>query len=89
MQGQNWQLKYLRTKEGKEVDFAIADSKNEIDKIIEVKSTDTQLNPHLKYFSEKYSLNAVQLVKNLRLEKQLSDKIKILRLDNYLADLEI
>ena len=84
--GKSESLHYLRTKEGKEVDFALVDSDKQITEILEVKLSDNDLSKNLKYFSEKYKLNAVQVVKNLKREKSLG-QIKIVKAQNYLENL--
>ena len=65
LQGKHAALQYLRTKEGKEIDFCVA-VENEIDTMYEVKVSDPQISRSLVYFSEKYGLPGVQLVKNLK-----------------------
>lgn len=65
---ENYSLKYLRTKEGQEVDFALI-HKDKVEKIIEVKQADHTLNPGLRYFHEKYRFPALQVVKELKREK--------------------
>ncbi|MBN2854580.1 ATP-binding protein [Patescibacteria group bacterium] len=84
--GKSESLHYLRTKEGKEVDFALVDSNNKILQILEVKLSDNDLSKNLKYFSEKYNLPALQIVKNLKREKSLG-QIKILKAQSYLEKL--
>lgn len=84
--GKTESLHYLRTKENQEVDFAIADSNNELAEILEVKLSDNNLSKSLKYFSEKYNLKAVQLIANLKREKKIG-KISLLRAENYLENL--
>lgn len=84
--GQSNELKYLRTKNGQEVDFALVDSKNEIEMIIETKTADSQLSKNLKYFSNKYDLNAVQVVKDLKREREMG-RIKILSAEEFLRGL--
>ena len=79
------ELKYLRTKNGQEVDFAVSEN-DEIKEIIEVKLSNSQLSKHLKYFSEKYSLKGAQVVKNLKREKSLG-KIEIRKIENFLSNL--
>ena len=86
LSGEFNQLKYLRTKDGKEIDFAVVGSNNVINEIVEVKLSDGQLSKNLKYFSIKYSLPAVQIVKDLKREKQVGN-IKIVKVINYLKDL--
>ncbi len=63
-------LHYIRTKEGKEVDFALTED-GEVAEIIEVKSSDSSLDKNLKYFSEKYGLKSTQIVKSLKREQSL------------------
>ena len=52
--GKSESLHYLRTKEGKEVDFALVNDDKQIMEILEVKLSDDDLSKNLKYFSEKY-----------------------------------
>jgi uncharacterized protein len=78
----NYTLHYLRTKEKIEVDFAIVNN-DKIERIIEVKNSNSDLHPGLKYFNQKYNLPSIQLVNNLRTERMAGD-IKILDLSKYL-----
>ncbi|MFH1504869.1 MAG: DUF4143 domain-containing protein [Candidatus Omnitrophota bacterium] len=84
--GENIDLHYIRTKEGKEIDFAL--SQNGILKtLIEVKLSDSNLSPQAKYFKERFSaVNVIQLVHNLRQEKKIND-ISILSAGKWLAGL--
>lgn len=84
-QGIPTQLAYLRTKEKKEVDFALIQD-DEIEKIIEVKLSKPTISKTLVYFSQKYSLPAMQLVKNLRNER-IDNGIEIRRGFDYLKSL--
>lgn len=84
--GQSNSLKYLRTKEGKEVDFVLVNSNNELDKIIEVKNKDKQISKNLKYFIDKYNLNGLQIVKELKREIEVGN-IEIRRMEDYLKEL--
>ena len=84
--GKSESLHYLRTKENKEVDFALVGSDNQISQILEAKLSDNNLSKNLKYFSEKYNLQAIQIVKNLKREKTLG-RIKILKAQSYLEEL--
>lgn len=78
-------LAYLRTKEGKETDFAlIKDGKTT--EIIEAKLTDGNLSKNLKYFRDKYSLKAIQVVKELKRERSI-ENIDIVLAKNYLGEL--
>ncbi|MBN1869714.1 MAG: ATP-binding protein [Candidatus Omnitrophica bacterium] len=84
-QGQRCELRTLRTKEGKEVDFLT--TVNDLpEMMIEVKLSDSRLSAPLRYFHEKYSLSATQVVKNLSVERMAGD-IKICRVFNFLKSL--
>lgn len=62
-------LHYLRTKEGKEVDFCYTD--NGIPRFFcEVKLSDPEISRNLRYFCEKYNVHGVQVVKNLKRERK-------------------
>lgn len=83
--GEKYSLHYLRTKDGLEVDFALAND-GQLEKIIEVKNADKQLSRSLYDFSQKYSLTGVQLVKSLRQERRV-EKITIRRAERFLGEL--
>jgi len=80
-----YRLKYLHTKECKDVDFVLVKDKK-IEKMIEVKYADQSVNPTLAYFHEKYKHPAVQVVKELKNERMEND-IEIVRGDNFLKGL--
>lgn len=64
-------LHYIRTKEGKEIDFVI-EEKGAITHCVEVKLSDDDVSPQLRYFSKKLpGVPMVQLVHNLRQEKEI------------------
>jgi len=84
-QGRKARLHYLRTKEKKEVDFALL-IENEPLMLIEVKLSSDDLSPSLVYFHKKYRLPAIQLVKNLRHE-QSKDDISIRSVFRFLGSL--
>ncbi|MGA1871676.1 MAG: ATP-binding protein [bacterium] len=81
-QGENFDLKYLRTKEGKEVDFCLTNN-NKIIEAIEVKHRDRNISENLRYFCKKYNLKGIQVVKELKREKTV-ENIDILRFDTFL-----
>lgn len=83
--GEERTLHYLRTKDGLEVDFAIAHEEN-IEKIIEVKLSDFSVNKSLLYFHKKYKYPAIQLVKYLRHETQ-QNEIQVLKAEKFLSEL--
>jgi Predicted ATPase (AAA+ superfamily) len=78
-------LHYLRTKDGVEVDFALA-FQDTVESIIEVKVSDNSINKPLVYFHETYNHPAVQVVKFLRHE-ELRKGIQLLSAEKYLANL--
>jgi len=78
-------LHYLRTKDGKEVDFALV-LQNKVESIIEVKLNDKNVSKSLAYFHEKYKYPAIQLVKFLRNE-YMQDQIKVLNAEKFLSSL--
>lgn len=56
--------------------------------IVEVKNSSISIDRNLKYFSEKYKLNALQIVKNIRYSF-VKDNIKIINAVEFLESLEI
>ncbi len=80
-----YELKYLRTKEGREIDFVLV-CDNQIESLIEVKVSDKNVSPHLLWVQEKYKFNAVQLVKYLKQEYK-AGTIEVRKAEKYLADL--
>jgi len=85
-QAKSYSLKYLQTKERKEVDFALVLDQH-IEKIIEVKYSDPSIAPHFRYFHEKYKLPAVQIVKELKRER-MDQGIEVIEAANFLKSLE-
>lgn len=80
-----YELKYLRTKDGREVDFALI-CNNKVESLFEVKVSDKNISPQLLWTQEKYQFNAIQLVKNLRQESKVGD-IEVRSAEKYLSDL--
>ena len=85
--GRRSELKTLRTKEKKEVDFVMVED-GEPKLIVEVKLSDTNISPSLNYFHKKYGFNAVQVVKNTNIERMV-EGIQLRRAVNFLKDLII
>lgn len=76
-------LCYLRTKEGREVDFLLVkEEKPEL--MLEIKISDRNLDENLIYFNKRYQFPGIQHVADLRLEKE-SGKLKVRRLLDYLS----
>jgi len=79
------ELKYIRTKEGKETDFALVEN-NKISNFVEAKLAAVEADRNLKYFTEKYGIKGIQAVKDLKREKFIG-KIDIVLAENYLEGL--
>lgn len=86
--GQRVALHYLRTKEGKEVDFCIAKD-SIIEYLLEAKYANKNVDPALKYFSEKYKLKAIQLVKETKREYKINERITLQKAQNFLVELSV
>lgn len=86
-QAELYALHYLRNKDGQEVDFAIIKN-DEIEHILEVKSSDKEITKSLFDFHHKYHLPATQLVKNLRQERTV-DKISVKKALAFLSELSL
>ena len=64
--GYRYELRYIRDKEGREVDFVIL-KEGIIDELIEVKFSDVKISKNLKYYAEKLNpRKATQIVANLK-----------------------
>lgn len=75
--GYRYELRYLRDKEGREVDFVIL-KEGLIQELIEVKFSDDNISSHLKYYAEKLNPpKATQIVANLK-RTYSSGKINVL-----------
>jgi hypothetical protein len=84
--GEEISLHYVRTRDGREVDFAIT-QKNKLSQLIEVKLSDDQPTPAMRFFlSMAPGISACQLVHNLRRE-QHRDGVNILDASKWLSEL--
>jgi len=82
---ENYALHYLKTKDEQEIDFALIKDDN-IEKLIEVKKSNHDISKTLFYFKNKYNLPAIQLVKELRHEREVNG-ISVLRMIDFLSNL--
>lgn len=82
---QEYKLHYLRTKDGVEIDFALA-KKGNLEQIIEAKLSDGSPSKNLVALHQKYNLPAVQVVKHLSRE-QLYNKIHVISAQTFLSEL--
>jgi predicted AAA+ superfamily ATPase len=79
-------LNYVRTKDGKEVDFCyIRDSKPQF--LMETKYADANISKNLFYFCSRYGIPGIQLVKDLKRERQ-EGNIEVRSADTWLTELE-
>jgi uncharacterized protein len=86
--GERWHVHFLRTKDQREVDFAIA-LDGIIKLLVEVKWKDDDLHGGLRYFCEKLpGVKGVQLVKDLKRDKTFPNGVEVRHLANWLASLD-
>jgi predicted AAA+ superfamily ATPase len=84
--GEDMALNYIRTRDGKEIDFVLT-REGKATHLIEVKLSDDSPSPALRLFAKKTpEAEACQLVQNLRREQQ-QDGVSILMAGKWLADL--
>jgi uncharacterized protein len=67
--GRNRQLAYLRTRDGREVDFLIV-QEGAPPLMVEVKTSDNKISPQLRYFYDRYGFKGIQLVADLHSENE-------------------
>jgi predicted AAA+ superfamily ATPase len=85
--GESTRLCYVRDKEQREVDFATVIDER-LDALIEVKTSDATVSPHLRYFTERLRpTRAVQIVRHLDRERH-QEPIRTLRLSGFLTQLD-
>ena len=86
--GENWDLFYLRDKEGREVDFVVTHNRR-VHWLIGVKASDDNIGTSLLYYTRKLQpTSSIQLVLNLRRSQEKSG-IKILPLGRWLEGLHL
>ena len=78
-------LYYLRTRNGNEVDFCFVE-KNAVSFIMEVKSSDSSVSKSLRFFSNNYNCNAIQLVQDLKQERE-EGLITVRKAESFLKSL--
>ena len=85
--GIKWELNYIRTKDKKEVDFCIVKDSN-LEHLVEVKYSNSNLSPTLVNFSQKLDVKGSQVIFNLKRE-QKKDRIEIRDAFSFLSELSI
>lgn len=83
--GKRLALHYLRTKEGKEVDFCLVEEER-IARMIEVKTSDPNPDPNLLFFQARYQFPATQIVEKLPREYRAGE-VEVRNLGKYLKGL--
>jgi predicted AAA+ superfamily ATPase len=83
--GKNTELQYLRTKDGKEMDFCRVIS-GEIQDAFEIKLSKSNISPSTRYFQTRYQFDIKQIVRYLETEK-IADGIPVLRASDFLKQL--
>jgi predicted AAA+ superfamily ATPase len=64
--GYRYELRYIRDKEGREVDFAVL-KEGKLEELIEVKYSDEKISKSLKYYSERLNpKRAIQITANIK-----------------------
>jgi hypothetical protein len=85
--GEDISLRYVRTRDGREVDFALC-KENRMTTLIEVKLAENRPAPSLNYFHERMpDADAFQLVYNLRQEENVNG-ISVVAAGRWLSTLE-
>lgn len=88
IQGYGVELKYLRTKEKKEIDFAVTVN-DAVTHLIEVKTADRTLSGNFKHFANFFpEAKKIQLVRSLDREKTFPDGTEIRDLATWLANID-
>ena len=79
-------LRYMRTKEGREVDFCyVRDGKAQF--LVETKLSDSTISKNLYYFRDRYNIPGIQLVRDLKKERQ-EENITVRSAETWLTELE-
>ena len=78
-------LHYVRTKDGREVDFCYV-RKGRAQYLMETKLSDADISKNLRYFCNRYNIPGIQLVKNLKRERQ--EGIEVRSAGTWLTELE-
>jgi uncharacterized protein len=84
--GAETRIRYLRTKEGREVDFCV-EQEDRIKAMIEVKTGDTEISRHLMYFHSRYDIPGFQIVRHLKRER-VEDGIEVRDADRFLRTMD-
>ena len=87
--GEQWNLFYLRDKDGREIDFLMTQN-DEPSLMVEVKWNDANLSSNFSSFDKYFSrIKKIQLVKELNREKTYRDGAQIRMAHNWLAEVRL
>ena len=79
-------LRYIKTKDGREVDFCyVSDGKAQF--LVETKFSDPNISKNLYYFCTRYGIPGLQLVRDLKRERQ-EGNIEVRAAEKWLPELE-
>jgi uncharacterized protein len=79
-------LHYLRTKDGREVDFCVTEQ-DKVKVILEVKTGDSSVHGPLKYFHSRYGFRAIQIVQHIKRER-MEGEVEIMDAEVFLGRLD-
>jgi len=88
VEGENYRLHYVRTKDGQEIDFLVTRA-NKPEQLIEVKWADSSLSPHFKKFLPRAQLKRVQVVAELKQSKSYPSAERIEPAVKFLSELSL
>lgn len=81
----NYKLHFIRTKDGREVDFAVAD-RQRIFLLVETKTGDDTISPHLPYIQEKTQAPlAIQVINKKQICTRKTKNLWIMGIDRFLS----
>jgi hypothetical protein len=86
--GEDYDLHHLRTKDGRELDFLVTHAKRP-HLLVEVKWSDTTPSPHFRKLLAQASLRRVQLVGEMTQAKSYPDGTRIEPAASFLAALDL
>lgn len=89
LEGEILYVNYVKNKEKKEVDFALSDDFGNVKQLIEVKSGDDSLSPNLRAFAEELQTTGVQVVKNIRHNTKITNRLEVVNVKDFLTTLAV
>jgi predicted AAA+ superfamily ATPase len=87
--GKEYKLGFIKTKEQKEVDFVVVDEHGDMMTLFEAKLSDTSISSQLQYFTEKYQVPGIQVVKNIKSERDVSVGLLLRSASKLLSSIDV